>query len=463
MAKEPQNQAALAGVRDSIYCNLIMKSKIAGWGLYPAIEAEVDEARYVEELVWLARSGLPQLAQGNCRSYGDACIYTRVVSTLPLEHLLNFDPVRGVLRAQAGITLDSLLRFSVPRGFFLPVTPGTKFPTLGGCIAADVHGKNHHREGTLGRFVDELEMVLADGSQVRCSRREHPELFRATLGGMGLTGFIYAATLRLKPITSSYMQVRTVRTGDFAEACQLMSQTREEYLYSVAWIDCLARGRHLGRSLVMLGNHAPASRSASLALHSPRQRLVPFHLPEFALNPWSVRAFNTLFYHRHWRRDRQALVHYDPYFYPLDALSHWNRIYGRGGFLQYQFVLPFVGGLELMREILGRIAARGAASFLAVLKTFGPEEEGLLSFPLPGYTLALDFPLQGGRIIPFLLELNKLITAAGGRIYLAKDAILEESDFVAMYPRLEEFRAVKRHYDPHNQFRSCQSDRLGLR
>jgi FAD/FMN-containing dehydrogenase len=440
-----------------------VKRKTAGWGRYPAIEAQVDEARYLEDLVGLAKSGQPQLAQGSCRSYGDACFYTRAVSTLPLDNLLEFDPQRGLLRAQAGLTLDSLLRFCVPRGFFPPVTPGTKFPTLGGCIAADVHGKNHHCDGTLGRFVEELEMVLADGSQVRCSRREHPELFRATLGGMGLTGFIYAATLRLKPIASSYISVRTVRTRDFAEACHLMTQTREEYVYSVAWIDCLARGRHLGRSLVMLGNHAPAPGRELLALHSPRQWLVPFDFPEFSLNPWSMRAFNTLIYNRQWRRERQSLVHYDPYFYPLDMLSHWNRIYGRRGFLQYQFAIPFEGGLELMREILGRIAALGAGSFLAVLKTFGPEEEGPLSFPLPGYTLALDFPLHGGDIIPFLRQLNKLIAGAGGRVYLAKDAILEEEDFVAMYPRLEEFRRAKRRYDPHNQFRSCLSDRLGLR
>ncbi len=435
----------------------------AGWGLFPVVEAQVDHPRYLDDLVGLARGGQPQLAQGNCRSYGDACLYPRAVSTLSLQHLLDFDPDQGLVRAQAGITLDSLLRFCVPRGFFLPVTPGTKFPTLGGCIAADVHGKNHHRDGTIGRFVEQLEMVLADGSQMCCSRREHPDLFRATLGGMGLTGIIYAATLRLRPIESSSIQVRTVRTGDFTEACELMSATRDQYLYSVAWIDCLATGRHLGRSLVMLGNHAPAAGPQPLRLHSFRQRPVPFSLPSAALNAWSVGLFNTLFYRRQWRRDRESLVHYDPYFYPLDTLSNWNRIYGRGGFLQYQFAIPFAGGLDLMREILGRIAASGAGSFLAVLKTFGPEEEGLLSFPLPGYTLALDFPMQGGRIVPFLQELTGLITRAGGRIYLAKDAIMQESDFAGMYPRLGEFRRIKRHYDPHNQFRSCQSDRLGLR
>jgi len=435
----------------------------AGWGLYPVVEARIDHPRHPGELIGLAQSGQPHLAQGACRSYGDACLYERVVSTLPLQHLLEFDPAQGRLRAQAGITLDSLLRYCVPRGFFLPVTPGTKFPTLGGCIAADVHGKNHHREGTIGRFVEELEMVLADGSQVRCSRREHPELFRATLGGMGLTGFIYAATLRLKPIESSYISVRTVRTRDFAEACQLMVETRDEYLYSVAWIDCLARGRGLGRSLVMLGNHAPASGGEPLKLHSFRQRPVPFNFPEIFLNPWSMRAFNALIYRHQWRLERQRLVHYDPYFYPLDALSRWNRIYGRRGFLQYQFAIPFAGGLELMREILGHIAAQGAGSFLAVLKTFGPEDEGVLSFPLPGYTLALDFPLRGGGIIPFLRQLNRLVAGAGGRVYLAKDAILEEEDFARMYPRLEEFRRIKRQYDPHNQFRSCLADRLGLR
>lgn len=445
------------------------KKQIAGWGLYPVVEAEEQKARYLEDLVRFAGEGHPQLAQGNCRSYGDACLFSRVVSTLPLNHLLDFDPERGLLRAQAGITLAEILRFIVPRGFFLPVTPGTKFTTLGGCIAADIHGKNHHQDGSIGGFVEELEMVLADGTCQPCSRQRHGELFRATLGGMGLTGFIYAATLRLRRIESGYIQMRSVKTGHFAEACQVLAQTRDEYLYSVAWIDCLSRKPCLGRSIVMLGNHAPAATGGPLLKpHAQRQWPVPFYLPHLALNPWSVRAFNALYYHRQLRRCADARVHYDPFFYPLDAVGHWNRIYGRGGFLQYQFAIPFEDGLELMQEILERIARRGSGSFLAVLKAFGPQQghgpqgEGVLSFPIPGYTLALDFPLQGGRIIPFLLQLNKLIARAGGRIYLAKDAILEREDFCAMYPRLEEFRRIKRCCDPEHRFRSHQSDRLGL-
>ena len=344
------------------------------------------------------------------------------------------------------------------------MTPGTKFPTLGGGIAADIHGKNHHVDGSISNFVDELEMVLADGSHVRCSRREHSDLFRATLGGMGLTGFIYAATLRLKKVPSAYIEVHSVKTGHLAETCQLFAETQDDHIYSVAWIDCLKRGSRLGRSIAMLGNHAPVeaiSSSAPLELHSTNQHDIPFYFPGFALNSWSMKTFNALYYHRQWRPRTRTVVHYDPYFYPLDAIGHWNRIYGRRGFLQYQFAIPFKDGLEVMTEILERIVAQDAGSFLAVLKTFGPQE-GLLSFPLPGYTLALDFPLRDGRIVPFLHALNKVVRQAGGRIYLAKDAILERQDFEAMYPELEEFKRIKRHYDPDNRFRSHQSERLGI-
>ena len=442
------------------------RCQITGWGLYPVIAAHREQARYPGDLSSLVQRGDPLLPQGNCRSYGDACLFERVVSTLPLKHLLEFDPKGGILRAEGGITLEKIIRFILPHGWFLPVTPGTKFPTLGGCIAADVHGKNHHIDGTMGNFVDELEMLLADGSQVRCSRTENADLFRATLGGMGLTGFIYAARLRLKKVSSAYIRMRSIKTSSLAETCAIFAQTRYDYAYSVAWIDCLARGKRLGRSIVMLGDHASSDqvsdRTEPLALHPGKSRSIPFFFPGFALNVWSVKAFNSLYYHRQLRRSVDSVVHYDPFFYPLDTLDHWNRIYGRRGFLQYQFVIPFADGQEIMTEILKRIAARGTASFLAVLKTLGARSEGLLSFPIPGYTLALDIPLRDPGIIPFLRELNKTILDAGGRNYLAKDAILEREEFEAMYPELDEFKRLKRSYDPDQIFRSMQSDRLGI-
>jgi decaprenylphospho-beta-D-ribofuranose 2-oxidase len=438
--------------------------EMAGWGLYPVIQGRKDRARHLDELRDFGREKAPLLPQGNCRSYGDACLFSRVVSTLDLKHLLDFDPERGVLRAQAGITLEEIIRFALPHGFFPPVTPGTKFPTLGGCISADVHGKNHHIDGSIGNFVEELEMILADGSFVRCSRRQNTDLFWATLGGMGLTGFIYAATFQLKKVPSAYIALRSIKTANLRETFQVFAETQNDYLYSVAWIDCLASGTGLGRGIVMLGNHAPAAAhdpSTDFKMHSTRQRDIPFDFPDLALNPRSMRTFNTFYYHRQLRRSIDTTVHYDPFFYPLDAIGRWNRIYGRRGFLQYQFAIPFADGLEVMENILERIAARGTGSFLAVLKAFGPQE-GILSFPIPGYTLALDFPLRDDNIIPFLRDLNKIVLRAGGRVYLAKDAILEREDFEAMYPRLEEFKEIKRRHDPQNHFRSHQSERLGI-
>jgi decaprenylphospho-beta-D-ribofuranose 2-oxidase len=437
----------------------------SGWGLYPSVLAQVDQVRFAKDAVTLARTRRPVLAQGNCRSYGDACLAPHVASFLPLNHLLAFDPERGLVRAEAGITLDKLLRFIVPRGWFLPVTPGTKFPTLGGCIAADVHGKNHHRDGTIGNYVEDLDMVLADGAPVHCSRTENSDLFWATVGGMGLTGFICAAQLRLSPITSASIEMLSIRTANFADTCKVFAETHDQYRYSVAWVDCLARGAHLGRSLVMLGEPAPAGSAEparALRVHHDVRLNVPVSLPTWTLNRFTVRAFNGVYYNRQRRREAQSRVHYDPFFYPLDRVDHWNRIYGWMGFLQYQFVVPFEGGEAVMAEVLERIAARGTASFLAVLKTMGAEGGGMLSFPMAGYTLALDIPLRDPSTIAFLRELNKSVIAGGGRNYLAKDAILKREEFEPMYPRLEEFRATKRRWDPDNMFRSVQSKRLGL-
>ena len=438
------------------------KIAIAGWGLYPVVAAQVRRARYRHDLQDSTESTV--LAQGNCRSYGDACLHDNVISTLPLKHLLSFDATRGLLRAEAGVTIEEIIHFAVPRGFFPPVTPGTKFTTLGGCIAADVHGKNHHAEGSIAAFIHDLDMVLANGATVRCSRQQYSDLFWATLGGMGLTGFVYAATIQLKKIGSAYIKQRTIKTTDFNETCRVFAETQSQYTYSAAWIDCLKKGRHLGRGLVLLGEHVEGVevKKKPLQLHTQGKFDVPLFFPDFALNNWSMGLFNRAFYHQQFRRERASLVHYNSYFYPLDAIHRWNRIYGRKGFLQYQVVIPYRDGEAVMADLLSRIATRGIPSLLTVLKSLGPQNKGLLSFPTAGYTLALDIPLRDESLVPFLRELNKTVVQAQGRVYLAKDAILESEDFAAMYPQLDEFNAVKRKYDPQHRFRSCLSDRLGI-
>ena len=437
--------------------------QVSGWGRFPRLAAHVEHARFHGDLVRRSQEGEPLLARGSGRSYGDACLFENLVSTLRLNHLLEFDESTGLLRVEAGATLEKIIRFAIPRGWFVPVTPGTKFPTIGGCIAADVHGKNHHVDGSLAGFIQELEMVLADGRGMHCSAEENGDLFEATIGGMGLTGFIYAATLQLRPISSAYISMRSIKTTCFAETCDVLTDTSGEYTYSVAWVDCLAAGKRLGRGIVHLGIHsAPETEPQEdrFALHHPQRLSVPFSLPQFVLNGRNVRIFNKLYYHKHGsHRDQQ--IHYDPFFYPLDSVGDWNRLYGRDGFVQYQFVVPSEGGRPVMEKILAKIAAQGNASFLAVLKTFGPGR-GLLSFPIEGYTLALDLPLRSGLTVPFLHRLDAEISAAGGRVYLAKDAVLERNNFEEMYPEIDDFKALKAKYDPTNLFRSAQSERLGI-
>jgi decaprenylphospho-beta-D-ribofuranose 2-oxidase len=438
--------------------------EVSGWGRFPRLAARVEHVRFHRDLHRRTEEAKPLLARGSGRSYGDACIFENLVSTIHLNHLLEFDQTTGVLRVEAGVTLEKILCFAVPRGWFLPVTPGTKFPTLGGCIAADVHGKNHHVDGSIARFVRELDMVLADGRGVRCSAEENGDLFDATIGGMGLTGFVYAATLQLRQISSAYISMRSIKTACFAETCDVLTDTAGQYTYSVAWVDCLADGKRLGRGIVHLGNHAllgTEPQGDGFALHHPQRLSVPFSLPQFVLNGRNVRVFNKLYYHKHGSNLNEQLIHYDPFFYPLDSVRDWNRVYGRNGFVQYQFVVPSAGGRRLMEKILGKIASQGSASFLAVLKTFGPGR-GLLSFPIEGYTLALDFPLRSESTIPFLHHLDDEISAAGGRVYLAKDAVLQRNNFAAMYPEIDDFRAIKAKYDPSNLFRSTQSERLGI-
>jgi FAD/FMN-containing dehydrogenase len=401
------------------------------------------------------------IARGNGRSYGDAALNEGcVLSTLRSDHILAFTPETGGIVCEAGLLLADLLSFAVPRGFFPPVTPGTKFVTIGGMIASDVHGKNHHVTGSFGNHVDWIELLLADGQVVTCSQQENAELFAATCGGMGLTGIILSAAIRLMPIDTAHIRQETLRAASLAETMMLCEEPVGT-TYAVAWIDCLASGAALGRSLIYRGEHALRAEVPGRTLDVPHRRVkrVPVDFPGWLLNPWSVRAFNELYYRR--GRPGTALIDYDRFFYPLDSILDWNRIYGRRGFVQYQCVIPKAASAPALEALLKRISKAGTGSFLAVLKLLGPEGFGLMSFPLEGYTLALDFPLSRSTLDLFF-ELDAVVGDHGGRIYLAKDACASGALVRKGYPRLPQFLALRQQVDPRGKFASLQSRRLEI-
>ena len=434
-----------------------MRQTVSGWGCYPSCEAHVDLPRDLQSVRAFIRNGKGSvIPRGAGRSYGDAALAQRIISGLPLCHLLAFDASTGMLHAQGGVTLDDVIQFCLPRGWFLPVTPGTKFPTLAGCVAADVHGKNHHGVGSLSAFIEQLEIVLADGTVASCSRTRHPDLFWATLGGMGLTGVIYSVHLRLQPVRSAFLKNVRLRTRDLRETCKVLRATQDHYPYSVAWIDTLCAQRR-GRGHIILGAHAEDGRLG------PLHRAPRFKVPRVPVNlvvRRGLQPFNTLTYRQQWRRRVAATVHYDPYFYPLDAADSWSRLYGPRGFLQFQFAIPFAEAEAVMASVLER-TDRAAPCALAVLKSFGDHLAGPLGFPLPGFTLALDFP-RTDKIEDAVRAATDDVIAVGGRVYLAKDSVITPAQLDAMYPRLDEFRQLRHQIDPQGRFRSLQSDRLGL-
>jgi len=443
---------------------------LSGWGRYPRSPAKVFAVHGLPDarLAWERRSGLSLLGRGAGKAYGDAALNrgNLCLDFTPAARLLAFDARRGRLHAEAGATLEQILDVIIPRGFFLPVTPGTKYPTLGGAVACDVHGKSRH---SLSHYLERLHLLLADGSVVACSPRERPELFWATVGGMGLTGLILSAELKLLPIESSQIVYEGVKARNLEEIFQLFEED-SEYPLAVAWIDCLARGRSLGRSIMMRGRFARRAEAVAsgrgrnpLAIAHRPKLSVPFPFPGWSLNPWSVTAFNAFIYGKHPRR-LHTLMDYEHFFYPLDSILRWNLIYGPAGLVQYQFLIPAAHGFEGVKNLLEAIVQSGKASFLAVLKKFGPEVEtrGMLSFPAPGYFLALDFPVAGGGIFPYLDRWDRQVVQYGGRIYLAKDACVKRGLFREMYPRLQEWLRVKARFDPANVFESDLGRRLGL-
>lgn len=439
--------------------------KIANWGQYPLIEADELFFRDVEEAAGILHDKSKLIARGNGRCYGDASLADTVVSTLKYNKIISFDKEAGVLDCQAGLTLDEILEVIVPHGWFLPVTPGTKFITVGGAVASDVHGKNHHKEGSFCHHVESLKLLDAQGKRVVCSPQQEPVLFESTCGGMGLTGIITQVRFRLKPIKSAYIRQTQYKAANLEEVFRLIEEHKEA-TYSVAWIDCLQKGNDLGRSILMVGEHAEVHELPEKLQVDPfnlpaKKRLaVPFNFPSFTLNTFSVKAFNFAFYHKLRQQVLTNITDYDTYFYPLDFVHAWNRIYGKKGFVQYQFVLPMSTSYEGLVTILQKISDKGFGSFLAVLKLFGPQES-VISFPMEGYTLALDFPVRDD-LFPFLDELDEIVHALGGRIYLSKDARMKPEMFLKGYPRAAEFMDNLKKFDPEGKFVSQQSARLHI-
>jgi decaprenylphospho-beta-D-ribofuranose 2-oxidase len=439
---------------------------LAGWGRYPIAECNLLEPEGPDEIVALLcpqRSGV--IARGNGRSYGDSSLSpSGTLVTRRLDRLLAFDDETGTLSCEAGVLLSDIIDTFVPRGWFPPVTPGTRFVTVGGMIASDVHGKNHHVAGSFCDHVSSIVVATGNGGITRCSRSENGDLFSATCGGMGLTGVILRATFSLTPILTSRIEQIVVRARDLQSAMDTFEQYGHS-TYSVAWIDCFAPRSELGRSVIFVGEHATpetlpaADRSAPLGRKRPLVKRLPFDLPSLALNKASIKAFNGLYYRL--QRPGKSIVDLEAYFYPLDSIEGWNRMYGARGFVQYQCVLPLETSRSGLVEVLTQVAEAGLGSFLAVLKRLGKASVGDLSFPLEGYTLALDFPAKRATF-ELLERLDAIVIASGGRVYLTKDARASARVVAAGYPGLTQFRETRIRYALDGRFESLQSRRLEL-
>ena len=433
-------------------------AEITGWGRFPVVTA--DERRS-EDLFQLTKRA--PLTRGLGRAYGDAALVSpgdrHVANSTLADRILEFDAGTGLLTAEAGLSLDEIYRVFLPRGYFTPVSPGTRFVTLGGMVASDVHGKNHHCEGTIGRHIESLTMRVATGDIVTCSRTSHPDLFRATLGGMGLTGHVLHVSVKLARVASPWIVAERERVSEIASFVAALESASRSWPLTAGWLDCLSSGRHAGRGVLYRGRWATADEAPSgfPALRTPIS--VPFACPEFLLGPLTVRTFNGLNYWRHVPRVRRAIVRPAKFFYPLDGLGNWNLLYGKRGFIQYQCVLPKDAGPGAAARLLRRLTQQGGTAFLCVIKDCGPEGEGLLSFPMPGISVALDIPCTPD-IQTLVDALNDQVLDEGGRIYLAKDVITRAEHFRRMEPRLDEFLRVRRKWDPAGRIRSAQSVRL---
>lgn len=411
------------------------------WGRYPQSNpAQVIPLSWMSEIPNLSHFSPPVLVYGKGRSYGDCCLNNggTLLDSSGLDRFIHFDANAGILRCEAGVTLRSILQLILPAKWFLPVTPGTQFVTVGGAIANDVHGKNHHRAGSFGCHVLRFELLRSDKGRILCSRETNTDLFQATLGGLGLTGLILWAEFQLKPVPGPWIDCEQIRFGRLDEFFELSEASDESYEYTVAWLDCLSGGKKLGRGIFMRGNHS-STHTESL----PRQRgdrsFPSFEAPEIMISRPTIRTFNWIYLHRQWRNIARDSVQFDKFFYPLDQVHDWNRLYGRRGFLQYQFVVPYEKR-ESIREILEFIVSSREVCALSVLKVFGPmRSPGLLSFPRPGVTLALDFPFQGSSTLDLCEQFDEVVKKSVGVVYPAKDARMSAESFRKYFPGWREF------------------------
>jgi FAD/FMN-containing dehydrogenase len=425
-------------------------NQLHSWGRYPKVRnSQVEPIYWRNEIPVISALDESVLPFAYGRSYGDSCLNGGGVA-LDVSHLrrfISFDEETGVLCCEAGISLADILEVMVPRGWFLPVTPGTKFVSVGGAIANNIHGKNHHRGGTFGCHVERFKLLRSNGERLTCSPEENPELFNATIGGLGLTGLILWAEIRLKPIVNPYIDMDHIKFASLDEFFEISAESDADFEYTMSWVDILVGGENLCRGIFMRGNHNQERALAQKPLKKPLPLAVPVDFPSFVLNTLTVKTFNELYYHKQVAKRVHHVVSYDPFFYPLDSIHNWYRMYGRRGFLQYQFVVPFEDGHYAMREILGRIRRSGEGSFLTVLKKFGDiRSPGMLSFPRPGLTLALDFAYGGPKTLRLLDDLDRIVLDSGGAVYPAKDARMSPETFQASFPRWQEFSA---YIDPH--------------
>lgn len=406
--------------------------KVTNWGNYPIVEKEMKSDDSFSKIKEFVLSHNEVIARGNGRCYGDASLGEHIFSTKKLNKLISFDRLNGIIECESGVLLSEVLEVTVPQGYFLYVTPGTKFVSVGGAIASDVHGKNHHAEGCFSEYVIEFKLMNENGEIITCSREENSDKFWATIGGMGLTGIILTAKFKLKNIETAYIRQESIKAENLDEIFKLFEES-ESWTYTVAWIDCLQKGKNIGRSILMRGEHAfqhelPQHLAKTpLRLKKKFQPTVPFYFPNFVLNALTVKIFNLLYYQKQAKKEVKSFIDYETFFYPLDAINDWNKIYGKSGFIQYQMVIPKETGKEGMKKILETIANSGNGSFLAVLKLFGKNNpEAYNSFPFEGYTLALDFKVNS-KLKRLIDQLDEIVQEFGGRIYLTKDSMSRSS------------------------------------